>query len=45
MREHIENGTFPQFVIKFVNELYPDGNYPKWVVGALTSAGITLCED
>lgn len=43
MRENIENGTFPQFVTKFVNELYPDGNFPKWVTDALTSVGITIC--
>lgn len=45
MRENIENGTFPQFVIKFVKEAYPNGNYPKWVTDALTSVGISVCQN
>ncbi|XP_059059318.1 queuine tRNA-ribosyltransferase catalytic subunit isoform X2 [Achroia grisella] len=42
MREHIEKGTFPQFVEKFVNELYCDGNYPTWVINSLSSVGINI---
>ncbi|KAJ2953525.1 hypothetical protein O0L34_g1127 [Tuta absoluta] len=42
MRESIINGTFPQFVQKFVDEVYPGGNYPAWVVNALSSVGINL---
>ncbi|XP_049868109.1 queuine tRNA-ribosyltransferase catalytic subunit [Pectinophora gossypiella] len=42
MRENIEKGTFPQFVHKFVNDLYPDGNYPNWVVNSLNSVGINI---
>ncbi|XP_026324263.1 queuine tRNA-ribosyltransferase catalytic subunit [Hyposmocoma kahamanoa] len=44
MRENIENDTFPQFVTRFVNELYPTGICPKWVTDALTSVGITVCQ-
>ncbi|KAM3959098.1 tRNA-guanine transglycosylase [Aphomia sociella] len=42
MREHIEKGTFPDFVNNFVNELYSDGDYPKWVVDSLNSVGINI---
>ncbi|KAI5641585.1 queuine tRNA-ribosyltransferase domain-containing protein [Phthorimaea operculella] len=42
MRESIMNGTFPQFVQKFVDEVYPGGNYPIWVVNALSSVGINI---
>lgn len=45
MRENIENGTFPQFVNKFVNELYSDGNYPPWVVSSLNSVGIKIIRE
>lgn len=45
MRENIESSTFPQFVIRFVNELYPNGNCPKWVTDALSSVGITLSQN
>ncbi|XP_004929252.2 queuine tRNA-ribosyltransferase catalytic subunit [Bombyx mandarina] len=43
MRENIENGTFPAFVQQFVNEVYPNGQYPTWVVNSLSSVGINLC--
>ncbi|XP_045767735.1 queuine tRNA-ribosyltransferase catalytic subunit isoform X1 [Maniola jurtina] len=45
MRENIKQGTFPQFVKKFVNDLHPDKNYPSWVKNSLMSVGINLLED
>ncbi|XP_013200537.1 queuine tRNA-ribosyltransferase catalytic subunit [Amyelois transitella] len=42
MREHITNGTFPQFVQSFVDELYIEKNYPNWVVNSLKSVGIDI---
>lgn len=45
MRENIENGTFPQFVNTFVNQVYSDGNYPTWVVNSLNSVGINLSKN
>lgn len=45
MRENIEKGTFPQFVKKYMNEMYPDGNYPNWIINSLKSVGINLVEN
>ncbi|XP_069362024.1 queuine tRNA-ribosyltransferase catalytic subunit isoform X2 [Maniola hyperantus] len=45
MRENIKQGTFPQFVKKFVNDLHPDKNYPSWIINSLMSVGINLLED
>ncbi|KAL4715144.1 hypothetical protein ACJJTC_012191 [Scirpophaga incertulas] len=42
MRENIENGTFPEFVHNFVNELYSNGNIPCWVINSLKSVGIHI---
>lgn len=44
MRENITNGTFPKFVKGFVDEVYPDKNYPSWVVNSLQSVGINIIE-
>ncbi|XP_072936521.1 queuine tRNA-ribosyltransferase catalytic subunit [Epargyreus clarus] len=45
MRDNIKMGTFPTFVKNFVNELYPNCNYPTWVVNSLHSVGIDLNEE
>ncbi|XP_021194758.3 queuine tRNA-ribosyltransferase catalytic subunit [Helicoverpa armigera] len=45
MRENIENGTFPQFVQKFVSEYFTDCEYPKWVIESLSSVGINLVKN
>ncbi|KAI8427677.1 hypothetical protein MSG28_002141 [Choristoneura fumiferana] len=42
MRKNIEDGTFPQFVKSFVKEVYPDSDYPTWVVNSLSSVGIDI---
>lgn len=45
MRDNIENGTFPQFVQKFVSEYFTDCEYPKWVIESLSSVGINLVKN
>ncbi|XP_026487463.1 queuine tRNA-ribosyltransferase catalytic subunit [Vanessa tameamea] len=42
MRENIENGTFPKFVKDFFCEVYPDNNFPNWIVNSLHSVGINI---
>lgn len=42
MRKNIEDGTFPQFVKSFVKEVYPESDYPPWVVNSLGSVGIDV---
>ncbi|KAJ0181741.1 hypothetical protein K1T71_002463 [Dendrolimus kikuchii] len=42
MRKNIEEGTFPQFVQGFINEAFPNGHIPSWVVNSLSSVGINL---
>lgn len=42
MRTHIENDTFPSFVIKFMEELYPNKDYPSWIINALQAVNIKL---
>ncbi|XP_050362340.1 queuine tRNA-ribosyltransferase catalytic subunit isoform X2 [Nymphalis io] len=42
MRKNIENGTFPKFVKEFFSEVYPDNNYPTWIVNSLHSVGINI---
>ncbi|KAI6659023.1 hypothetical protein LOD99_14699 [Oopsacas minuta] len=41
-RTAISNGKFPQFAETFVKTLFPDLDYPVWVVNALNSVGIIL---
>lgn len=42
MREAIIDSRFPEFVIEFVNNVYPNKNYPTWVVNSLNSVEINL---
>jgi queuine tRNA-ribosyltransferase len=42
IRSSIIDGSFPDFVNKFMRLQFPQKNYPTWVVDALASAGITL---
>ncbi|XP_046961779.1 queuine tRNA-ribosyltransferase catalytic subunit [Vanessa cardui] len=42
MRKNIENGSFPQFVKEFFCEVYPDNNFPNWIVNSLHSVGINI---
>lgn len=41
-RESILEQKFPQFVMKFMADMYPTGEYPEWAVEALGSVGIDL---
>ncbi|XP_001623330.3 queuine tRNA-ribosyltransferase catalytic subunit 1 [Nematostella vectensis] len=45
IRESIKADKFPQFVRDFMRRMYPEGEYPKWVVEALLSANIDLNGD
>lgn len=42
VRESIKEDRFPEFIDKFMDTLYPKGDFPKWAVDALQSVGITL---
>ncbi|KAK9704323.1 Queuine tRNA-ribosyltransferase [Popillia japonica] len=44
IRESITEQRFPEFVKIFVNGLYPQRDYPKWVTKALTSVNINLAD-
>ena len=41
-RESIKNGKFPEFVNKFMSDLYPDLSYPAWAENAFNSVNIQL---
>lgn len=42
MHDSIKDGSFPQFVRKFLAVYYGDQEYPTWVCEALADAGIDL---
>ncbi|XP_046746763.1 queuine tRNA-ribosyltransferase catalytic subunit [Diprion similis] len=42
IRDSIKEQRFPQFVQKFMSELYPDGEYPTWITEALEAVNIKL---
>eukprot|EP00112_Aurelia_sp_Birch-Aquarium-sp1_P004868 Seg1550.1 transcript_id=Seg1550.1/GoldUCD/mRNA.D3Y31 product="Queuine tRNA-ribosyltransferase catalytic subunit 1" protein_id=Seg1550.1/GoldUCD/D3Y31 len=42
IRESIKRDNFPDFVEKFFDDLYPNGDYPKWAVDALDNVDIHL---
>ena len=42
LRQSILQGQFPAFVQQFMDTMYPSGEFPKWVVEALSSVGIHL---
>ena len=42
IRESIKEDTFPEFVRKFFNDLYPNGDFPTWAKNALEKVGIVL---
>lgn len=44
IRESIKKDKFPEFVCSFMNRMYPDRTFPDWVVEALASVNIFLCE-
>ncbi|RZB54397.1 queuine tRNA-ribosyltransferase [Asbolus verrucosus] len=42
IRESIKTNKFPQFVAKFMLDLYPDKNYPTWIRDSLSAVNIKL---
>lgn len=42
VRESIINDRFPVFIREFFDRLYPEGNYPDWVVDALKTVNVNL---
>ncbi|XP_069688477.1 queuine tRNA-ribosyltransferase catalytic subunit [Periplaneta americana] len=42
IRESIEQQCFPDFVCNFMLTMYPDKNYPQWIIDALDAVGIQL---
>ncbi|GJQ70575.1 putative catalytic subunit of the queuine tRNA-ribosyltransferase [Trypoxylus dichotomus] len=44
IRDSIKEGRFPDFVKGFVNDMYPEKDYPEWVTTALASVHINLKE-
>lgn len=44
VRNSIIDGSFPNFVVNFMIEQFPDKNFPGWVRDALLDAGIPLPE-
>lgn len=42
MRESISAQQFPQYVQNFFINLYPEKDYPKWIVDALSAVNISL---
>lgn len=42
MRQSILKNRFADFVVEFMNRIYPSGDYDGWVVDALASVNITL---
>ncbi|XP_030761265.1 queuine tRNA-ribosyltransferase catalytic subunit isoform X2 [Sitophilus oryzae] len=42
IRENILNGTFKEFVKKFMEDLYPKKDYPSWITDSLIAVNITL---
>lgn len=42
IRDSIKENKFPQFVQKFMLDMYPDKNYPQWSIDALKSVNIEL---
>ncbi|KAF7998399.1 hypothetical protein HCN44_009797 [Aphidius gifuensis] len=44
IRTSIVNQCFPKFVKDYMDTLYSDKNYPKWIIDALNSVNINLLE-
>lgn len=42
IRDNIKENKFPEFVRKFMLDMYPCKNYPQWVIDALHSVNIEL---
>lgn len=42
IRDSITENRFPKFVKEFMKGLYPDENYPTWIMDSLKSVNIQL---
>jgi queuine tRNA-ribosyltransferase len=42
IRKSIEQQCFPEFVRKFMANMYPSKEYPQWIVDALVAVDIHL---
>ncbi|OWA50290.1 putative queuine tRNA-ribosyltransferase [Hypsibius exemplaris] len=42
IRESIKSGRFPEFVLNFMEERYPNGSAPAWIVDALATVNIRI---
>lgn len=42
IRESIKQDKFPQFIKDFMDCMFPDKDYPAWVVDALRSVNVNL---
>lgn len=42
IRESIKKQQFPEFVQNYMLDVYPDKNYPEWIINALQAVNITL---
>lgn len=42
IRDSIKENKFPEFVLKFMTNMYPDKKYPQWCIDALHSVNIDL---
>ncbi|KAF5273583.1 hypothetical protein FQR65_LT04581 [Abscondita terminalis] len=42
IRKNITANTYPQFVQKFMADLYPNADYPSWIVDSLKAVNIKL---
>ncbi|XP_018328496.1 queuine tRNA-ribosyltransferase catalytic subunit [Agrilus planipennis] len=42
IRVNIKEGTFPDFVRKFMYDVYPDKKYPSWVADSMKAVNIDL---
>lgn len=42
IRKSIEEQCFPEFVRKFMSNMYPSKEYPQWIVDALMAVNIHL---
>jgi len=42
IRGHIAKGTFVEFIYSFMDKMYPDKNFPSWVVESLKAVNVDL---
>ncbi|KAF5281569.1 hypothetical protein FQA39_LY05104 [Lamprigera yunnana] len=42
IQENIAQNTYPEFVQKFIGDLYPNMDYPTWIVDSLAAVNIIL---